>query len=97
MKVTIEFDLPEGQDIPTAYDIARLTDPDWMASWWHISDVHDCADGWDGDEDERELTDEEAREVLRLLKKYHDSEVGINWEVISGWIDHVQEHRKVEA
>ena len=39
MKYIIEIDLKEGQGVPTAEDIARLTDPDWMASWWHIDDV----------------------------------------------------------
>jgi len=27
------------------------------------------------------------------MSKYHDSEVGINWEVIQSWIDHVKEKR----
>ena len=38
-KVMIEIDLPEGQAIPDARDIVRLTDPDWLASWWSIDDV----------------------------------------------------------
>jgi hypothetical protein len=97
MKVTIEIDLPEGQDIPTSQDIARLTDPDWMASWWHISDIHECADGWEGDEDEHELTNEEAQKVLRLMDKYHDCEVGICWDVIYNWIEEVKSHRKEVA
>lgn len=101
MKVTIELDLPEGQAIPKAEDIKRLTDPDWIASWWHISDVKDLQRGWE-DEDEYEnelddLTDEEAREVLRLADKYHDCEEGINWEVLRGWVDHVLGLRKEVA
>jgi hypothetical protein len=100
MKVTIEVDIPEGQAIPSANDIARLADPDWVASWWHMSDVKDCADGWkDEDEpsDAEALTDEEAREVLRLAEKYHDCEEGINWNVLKGWIYHIQALRKKVA
>jgi hypothetical protein len=100
MQVTIQIDIPEGQTIPTANDIARLTDPDWIASWWHISDIQDCDDGWE-DEDEpsdpKALTDEEAREVLRLADKYHDCEEGICWDVLRGWIYHVKAQRKQAA
>ena len=39
-KVIVEFDLPEGQAIPDPREIVMLTSPDWMASWWHISDIH---------------------------------------------------------
>jgi hypothetical protein len=94
-KITIEFDLPEGQAIPDSSDIARLTDPEWIASWWHISDIHmqaNIAEGIDSDEAD-EITDEEAQEVLRLMNKYHDSEEGINWGVIDSWVDHVKEKR----
>jgi hypothetical protein len=93
MKVTIELDLPDGQAIPKVEDIMRLTDPNWISDWWHISDVHDKANEWEEDDD-NVLTDEEAREVLRVTKKYHDSEEGINWEVLEANIDHVKHHRK---
>ena len=97
MKVIIEVDIPaHGSKAEAEMAVKRHFDPDWLASWWHISDVHTQAnivEGSDSDEAE-EITDEEAREVLRLMNKYHDSEVGINWDVIDGWIDHVKEHRK---
>ena len=94
MRVTIEFELPEGQAIPDPLDIARLTDPNWLASWWHISDVHLQAND-DGENDEAdEITDDEAREVLRLIAKHHDSNVGINWDVIDASTDYVKEQRK---
>jgi hypothetical protein len=99
-KVSIEFDLPEGQAIPEPRDIIRLTNPNWIASWWHISDVQDLDDGWE-DEDEpsdpEALTEEEAREVLRLADKYHDCDEGINWDVLRGWIYHVKANRKQVA
>ena len=93
-KLTIEIDLPEGQAIPSADDIARLTNPDWIASWWHIDDIKEQ---YLGDEEYSELTDEEAREVLRLADKYHDCENGLNWEVFDSWADHVKAQRKEAA
>jgi hypothetical protein len=84
MKVTIEFDLPEGQATPKAEDIVRLTSPDWHSEWWHIEDVQSVAE---------DLTDDEAREVLRLMAKYSDCNVGINWETIEVWADIVRDER----
>jgi hypothetical protein len=74
MRVTIDIDLPEGQQLPTATDILRLTSKDWIASWWHIEDVKGCVD--------YDLTDDQAREVLRIADKTHDAENGINWTVL---------------
>lgn len=97
MKMMIEVDIPAGRSVAEAVGaVKRAFDPDWIASWWHISDIHTQAnivEGSDSDEAE-EITDEEAREVLRLMNKYHDSEVGINWDVIENWIDHVKAQRK---
>ena len=94
MKVMIEVDIPNtGSKAEAEMAVKRHFDPDWMASWWHISDVHSCANDFDDDE-ANEITDEEAQEVLRLMSKYHDCEVGINWEMIESWIDHVKEQRK---
>jgi hypothetical protein len=89
-KMMIEIDLPDGQAIPDPRDIVRLTDPDWMANWWSIWDVKEQ---YDGDGEYSELTDNEARLVLGLAEKNHDSEVGINWEVLDFWIDHVKAKR----
>jgi hypothetical protein len=79
--------------------LAMLSNPEWIASYWHISDVHmhaNILEGIDSDEPD-EITDDEAREVLRLADKYHDSEQGINWDVLEGWIDHVKQQRKAAA
>ena len=93
-KVMIEIDLPEGQAIPDAELIARLTDPNWMASWWSIEDVQEV---YLGDGEYTEITEEEAREVLRLADKYHDCDVGINWDVLDSWVSHVMQQRKKVA
>ena len=76
--------------------IEMLSDPDWIASWWHIDDVKmsdpDRDDDWNSD-----LTDDEAREVLRLADKYHDSENGINWAVLQSWVDHIVKQKEKRA
>lgn len=78
MKVTIEIDLPEGQAIPKAEDILRLTDPNWLLDAWHIQDIQ-ANNYW--------LTDEQAREVLELVGRHRDCNVGINWEMINTTVD----------
>ena len=78
MKVTIEIDLPEGQAIPKAEDFLRLTSPDWLLDAWHYTDIQEN-NSW--------LTDEQAREVLELIGKYRDCNVGINWEMINTVVD----------
>lgn len=54
---------------------------------WCIEDVQ----GMDGYED---LTDNEAREVLKLAKSEHNAEIGINWDILSIWAEHVKGIRK---
>jgi hypothetical protein len=97
MKITFTAEVAnehEAEQLKRRFEM--LNDPDWIASWWHISDVHLQANG--GDEDEpQEITDEEAREVLRLADKYHDAEQGLNWSVLDSWIDHVKAERKERA
>jgi hypothetical protein len=87
MKVIVEFDLPEGQAIPDPVSIVRLTSPDWHCDWWHFSDVQEG----NGNDD---LTDDEAREVLCLMNKYADCNVGINWDSIDVWADWVRDGRE---
>lgn len=86
-KVIVEFELPEGQAIPDPVSIVRLTSPDWHCDWWHFSDVQEG----NGNED---LTDDEAREVLCLMNKYADCNVGINWDSIDVWADWVRDGRE---
>jgi hypothetical protein len=45
---------------------------------WHFSDIQEVDDT---------LTNDEAREILHLMKEKHDANIGINWEVIDSWID----------
>ena len=88
MKVMIEIDLPEGQKIPDAYDILRLTSPDWYADWWHIEDVQSVAS---------DLDDDEARRVLEIMARKSDANIGINWDSIEVWADWVRDEREEET
>jgi hypothetical protein len=91
-KVMIEVDIPEGQAIPDAYNIVRLTDPNWISDWWHIDDVKDLVDQWG-----EKISDEDAREVLRLSQKQYDSSYGINIDVIEHWAEWVLEQQSKVA
>ena len=94
MKTMIEVDLPIGVSKAEAEGaVKRAFDPEWIGNWWHISDVHSCANDFE-DDDAHDLTDDEAREVLRLMERHHDSEIGLNWDVIDSWINHVKGLRK---
>jgi hypothetical protein len=92
MKVMIEVDIPaHGSKAEAEMVVKRHFDRDWIAIWWNIDDVKEQ---YEGDGEYSEITDDQAREVLRLAEREHDSEVGINWEVIDFWIDHVKEMEK---
>jgi hypothetical protein len=97
---TINLKLPAGMSADEfKRRVAMISNPEWVASWWHISDVHMHANILEGidSEDADEITDDEAREVLRLADKYHNAEIGINWDVLESWINHVKQQRKAAA
>ena len=83
------------ETVRVSYDLhVRLIskdDADQAVFPWAIEDVHEKASRSD-----EELTDDEAREVLRLAAKHHDAEIGINWDVLGVWIDEVVSERKVK-
>jgi hypothetical protein len=82
MKVIIEIELPDGQSIPSTYDIVRLTSPDWHCDWWHVDDV---AEFYAGDGEYITFTEQESREVLELIAQYNTPEIGICWDSINEW------------
>ena len=57
--------------------------PDEITISWHFTDVQEV----DGT-----LTDDEARQVLNVIKKRHDANIGINWETIDIWIDYCKDN-----
>jgi len=89
MKAMIEIDIPEGRSIAEAeYAVKRVLDPNWLAEWWHTSDVESQAESMG-----EKLTEEECRDVLAYMSRKHDCNIGINWDVIEHWIDYVVEDR----
>jgi hypothetical protein len=56
-------------------------DPDVCNVLWTIEDVMHQSD--------KELTVDQAREVLRFLESEHDAEFGINWYAIDNAIEEV--------
>lgn len=91
--ITIEIEVPEDfNDINLSnliYDAEKLASGDWLASWWHISDVQERAE-----ENGDTLSDDEARDVLAYMDKYHDCEIGINWYSMDVHIDNVIDERE---
>jgi hypothetical protein len=89
-KVTIEIDLPKGITKAEAEGaVKRAFDPDWMAEWWHIDDVI-----YQAKDNGEELTEQEARDVLAMVNRKHDCNIGINWDVIDYWIDEIVSERE---
>lgn len=62
---------------------------DVITESWSVDDILNQAE-----QDEIELTTEEAREVLKLVHSEHDATIGINWDVISIWISWFDDKRK---
>lgn len=58
---------------------------DEIAIIWHIDDVKEVAP---------DITDEQAREVLGLAYRYHDAEVGINWDTLRYYANEVMRFAK---
>jgi hypothetical protein len=90
MKTMIEVDIPTGRSVAEAIGaVNRAFDPDWMAEWWHIDDVQGQAENMG-----EELTDQECRDVLAMVMRKHDCNIGISWEVIDYWIEQIIEERE---
>ena len=90
MKTMIEVDIPTGRSVAEAQGaVIRAFDPDWMAEWWHISDVENQAEGQG-----ENLSKEECRDVLAMVNRKHDCNIGINWDVIDYWIDEIVKERE---
>jgi len=53
--------------------------PDEILIDWHFTDVQEI---------DESLTNDEARQVLQLIKQNHDRTTGIGWETIEAWVDY---------
>jgi phage pi2 protein 07 len=71
---TITVQIPDDMPDHIAIEkFSRLFNDDWITDWWHISDVQ---------AERPDLTDEQAREVLEMVARRRDAEIGINWQFI---------------
>jgi len=90
MKIMIEVDIPNDRSIAEAeLAVKRAFDPDWVSEWWHIDDVAGQAN-----DQGKNLTEDECRDVLAMVMRKHDCNIGINWDVIDYWIDEIVKERK---
>jgi len=72
---TITVQIPDHMtEAEVQKNLRRLFSNDWITDWWHISDVQN---------ERPDLTDEQAREVLQMVDRRHDAEIGINWQFIN--------------
>lgn len=89
----IEIDVPEGRSVSEAEIAVKMAfNPDWVAEWWHIDDV-----AMQAEDHGENLTEEECRDVLAMVIRKHDCNIGINWEVIDYWIDEIVKEREKVA
>lgn len=58
--------------------------PDEISIVWQVDDVKEIAS---------DLTDEECREVLQLVKSEHDATIGVNWDTLEYWARYIREAR----
>ena len=71
---TITVEIPDHMtEHEFTSQVERLTNPDWIASWWSIKDIQS---------ERPDLNDDQAREVLLLVDRRHDASIGINWDFI---------------
>lgn len=73
-------ELEEYGEARALKDIPEYDPTTTIAILWGIEDVKSLRPT---------LTDEQCMEVLQLCKAKHDACIGINWEVIEIWIDHL--------
>ena len=71
LRIKVPDNITEEQEIYLRDDAENLVNPDWLHIFWHVEDVMDVCPNLDSDQ---------AREVLRIAKKYHNAEVGISWD-----------------
>lgn len=65
-------------------DTRGLVDEDKISLVWCSEDVIDRAE-----QDDIEITTQEARQVLWLVKKHYDCSTGVSWETLDFWINDV--------
>ena len=59
--------------------------PDEINIPWHFTDVQEIDDS---------LTNDEARQVLQMMKDGYDANTGITWDDVADWIEYFKEITK---
>jgi hypothetical protein len=65
--------------------------PDTINISWCIEDVKWAMESSSFGRDKRvpeQIPDEDAREILQLVKHEHDATIGVNWDTIVHWIEY---------
>ena len=62
--------------------ITDLTNPDMILIEWSIDDVYAKAE-----EEDKHIEKEDALRLLTDMEHRHDASAGINWDVISAYLD----------
>ncbi len=70
---TIDTSILQQLLVELHQELYNRTDADFLYVQWHIEDVQTVRP---------DLTNEQSRNVLGNLKRRHDAETGINWDVI---------------
>jgi uncharacterized protein YlzI (FlbEa/FlbD family) len=80
------------QDYPASETTIKVLDSKKMVIEWSTDDVMQQAS-----EMEVVITEKQAKDVLSLMDNKHDANIGICWDVIGCWIDHVLAEDKKET
>lgn len=91
--ITIQINVPDEfpeHNVQRLIGVAEMeASPDFMSIWWSIEDVTDrCRE---------DITDDEAREILEMMDKYHDCTIGVSWDTMDVYIDEVLNQREETA
>jgi hypothetical protein len=85
-------DIGVGERVCREMNRGSGRDEDEIGIYWCVEAVAEREDELGID-----LTPAQRREVLRRIKKNHDCEVGVSWDVLDYWIAHVKEVHDVLA
>lgn len=75
------------QRIDNANAVSKPDPKNWISIEWSIYDVQDRAT-----DNKIELSLSQAQEVLYMMEKNHDANVGITWDLIDVYIDIVNKY-----
>lgn len=55
--------------------------PDEISITWHVDDIKER------DKDDK-LSIDDCKQILDMMRRHHNADIGINWEVIDWHIEH---------